>query len=295
MKHAIIILNYNNAYLCVNCVKTLRTHNIMLDVMLVDNKSTDDSAKVLNEYIQNDKHCFLCVTNKNGGYSYGNNFGIKKLIENGKSYDFFTILNPDVEIHDGEYFKKIEAGFKNNRIAVLTGKQVLNGKNYNEFTSYWNLPNVKETILENSFLNYFYKRRPETLEIHDGIGITQVVSGCCFTIRAKALEKVNFFDEGVFLYYEENILGVKLIRQGLVEGICLNTCFYHNHRKSKDITIKKEINNKKITIRSKNYFIKKYLTKNYFALIGLYFFDAIDFVLSTIIFILKRFLKRHDN
>ena len=38
----------------------------------------------------------------------------------------------------------------------------------------------------------------------------EAVSGCFFMIKSEALKRVNYFDENVFLYYEENILGEKL-------------------------------------------------------------------------------------
>ena len=47
------------------------------------------------------------------------------------------------------------------------------------------------------------------------------VSGCCFIIRSKIFEEINYFDSNVFLFGEEYILGEKLYKKIMMCILCL--------------------------------------------------------------------------
>jgi N-acetylglucosaminyl-diphospho-decaprenol L-rhamnosyltransferase len=51
------------------------------------------------------------------------------------------------------------------------------------------------------------------------------VTGSFFIIRGRVFSKLGYFDEGTFLFYEEDILGYRLKRLGYKEAV-LNTCTF---------------------------------------------------------------------
>ena len=54
-----------------------------------------------------------------------------------------------------------------------------------------------------------------------------MVSGCCFVIKAKVLEEIDYLDEGVFLYHEEDILGARLRQAGYYPLLDPNAAVIH--------------------------------------------------------------------
>ena len=97
MKVAIIILNYNSEDDTVKYVETIKTYEVLNKIVIVDNKSTNNNAfkKLLS--LKNDK-IDVIQSDKNGGYSYGNNYALKYLEEKQEKYDYIIISNPDVSV-----------------------------------------------------------------------------------------------------------------------------------------------------------------------------------------------------
>ena len=117
MKTAIIILNYNSKNDTIRYVNEIKNYNVLNTIIVVDNNSS-----ALNEFEELEKlksdNIYVIKSDKNGGYSYGNNFGLKFLENMKEKYDFVVISNPDVEVKEEafkECFKVLE---ENNKIAV---------------------------------------------------------------------------------------------------------------------------------------------------------------------------------
>ena len=88
----------------------------------------------------------------------------------------------------------------------------------------WKIPSAKEEILINlpGIGKKFQKKYMFYDEDHykGKYSYVEAVSGCFFMIKSEALKRVNYFDENVFLYYEENILGEKLRNSSYTLVIC---------------------------------------------------------------------------
>ncbi|MCU0494954.1 MAG: glycosyltransferase family 2 protein [Chloroflexaceae bacterium] len=80
---AIVILNYNRADLLADCLESIYSHptRCTLDVWVVDNASTDGSAAIVRERFP---LSHLIVSPRNGGFSYGNNLALRKILGNGE-------------------------------------------------------------------------------------------------------------------------------------------------------------------------------------------------------------------
>ncbi|MFU0784636.1 MAG: hypothetical protein ACFWT2_16345 [Thermoanaerobacterium thermosaccharolyticum] len=71
----IILVNYNRYKDTIECVKSIRRINYKnYKVIIVDNALTNDSVKLLKENLDD---CIIIESNKNLGFSGGNNIGIK--------------------------------------------------------------------------------------------------------------------------------------------------------------------------------------------------------------------------
>ena len=88
LKTGLVVLNYNDYKTTIKLIKMIKDYKSIDLIVIVDNCSTDKSYKKINEYTNNKVK--LIKSDKNGGYAYGNNFGIHYLIENHKCDIIFT-------------------------------------------------------------------------------------------------------------------------------------------------------------------------------------------------------------
>ena len=86
MKVALIVLEYNDAEETVKYVKKVSEYETINKIVVVDNHSTDVNTMEILKEIESEKVAVM-QTEKNGGYSYGNNFGMKYLESLGEKYD----------------------------------------------------------------------------------------------------------------------------------------------------------------------------------------------------------------
>ena len=125
----------------------------------------------------------------------------------------------------------------------------------------WKIPNVKEEILINLPVigRKFQKKYTYYDEDHykGKYSYVEAVSGCFFMIKSEVLKRISYFDENVFLYYEENILGDKLKNIGYDLIVCNDVVIIHDHSVSIDYNVG-TINKFKILKESQRYFEKKY-------------------------------------
>ena len=89
----------------------------------------------------------------------------------------------------------------------------------------------------------------------------EVVSGCFFGIKDSSLESVGDFDEGTFLYFEENILGYKLKNKNIKTYVDDRVSVIHNLSVSVDKNVKK-YKKYKILMNSLFYYEKNILKSN---------------------------------
>ena len=76
--HSIIIPVYNTSQYLKECIESILCQNdILFELLLIDDGSTDDSGKICNEYSQKDTRvkCFHIL---NGGVSKARNYGLSK-------------------------------------------------------------------------------------------------------------------------------------------------------------------------------------------------------------------------
>lgn len=272
-------MNYD---LTISCIKGMRKHEINDSILVVDNKSSNESFAVLTRELTKENNVYVIQSEKNGGYSYGNNRGL--MWGRDKGYTYFAIINPDISIEDKNFFKKLIALLeKDQNIAIASGIQVYSNRVFGQFLNYWRRPMVVRGIFDHCFLDFFIKPSIPDITVNKDYGYVDVVSGCCFLIRSDIIDEIGYLDEGVFLFYEENILSTKIHSRGLREAICLNAYFYHNHVTGKT-SLKKRMKEKRVQIQSRRYYYRNYVTNNIVLNAIQYVFSIIDFWVTGIIY-----------
>lgn len=263
-KVGIVILNYNDYLNTLRLVNTISMYKSIDHVVVVDNCSTNDSYRRLKA-AQN-QYWDLIQTSVNNGYASGNNVGIRYLTDKYK-VDIIGIANPDVYF-DENLVEIIKDDFNRHiEYAILTGVQKgIRGEIHQH--AFWKEMTIGRLFLSNfRILNKFNDTMQNFVEQniaqHMNVFPVSTVEGCLFFIRAFDMKKIGSFDEGTFLYMEEDILTKRIKKLGKLVGIEPKVSFIHAHSTSvnKALSYFKKI---KISFDSKKYFLNQYLTKSKF-------------------------------
>ncbi|MGN0973212.1 MAG: glycosyltransferase [Bacilli bacterium] len=260
MKTALIVLNYNDYDTTHNFITDIKKYKILDLIVIVDNCSTDDSYKKLKKIEVDNIH--VVKSDKNGGYGYGNNIGIKYAIKNlGKCN--IIISNPDIEVKE-KTIEKLLITLNSNDDYAIVGPII---NTYGKLDKGWKLTNGFQELLL-SIPKYGTKNRNRIIGYKDSyykknINEVDVVSGCFFLVKSECLKKINYFDENIFLYYEENIISRKLHNLGYKIVIDMSCEIIHNHSISIDKS-HSALSKYKILKESQMYYLNNYTNTSKF-------------------------------
>ena len=96
IKLSLIIVTYNSSNHIYDCLDSVFTYNDIgkdLEVIIVDNNSQEQLMMFDGVRAKYGDKVVLINSGKNGGYGYGNNFGIKM-----SSSPIVIVMNPDVRL-----------------------------------------------------------------------------------------------------------------------------------------------------------------------------------------------------
>lgn len=251
METVIIAVNYNDSNNAIKFINNVKDYKVIDKIIIVDNNSSDNSIEVLKKL--ETKKITILDSKKNGGYSYGLNVGVK-FVEKHYSNCNIIISNTDIIINnEKDIVDLINLKSEKSIIAPII-------KEKNNVIKGWKIPNILEEIGFNiPLVNKFVIKKTLYNDKYYNGALTKVdtVSGCFFLTTLEFLVDINYFDEGVFLYYEENIFGVKAKLLNFPIFVANDISVYHNH----SITIDKafnKISKLKLQKKSQFYFQKKY-------------------------------------
>lgn len=210
---AVIVLNYNTPALTMKNVDILYSKNEGVHVIIVDNLSTDDSFDILSEHYKLNSEIDVVSSGENGGYSKGNNFGIKYALGNYPQIEYVAIMNPDVLCAEDNVLISLAGMLKEDRKLAVLAPLMIQDDHIVPVKVGWKCENSFRIWQKRCYwANSLLKNRCsyDKFEINeDKVLYCEVVQGSFFIIKRAVFEQVGFFDENVFLYYEENILGKK--------------------------------------------------------------------------------------
>lgn len=255
MTAGIVILNYNDYPTTLELVHQIYQFNEIDEIVVVDNNSTDNSFDVLFKKSKQ-LNFTLIRADKNGGYSYGNNLGIKYLIEHSNP-DIIIIANPDVLFEEKIIYRIKQAFISNNDIGLLS--PIMTDRNGKQMRMWLKLPSYINSLLDCSLIGRQINKLLGYKRINFSKPLFEVekIPGSFMAFRSVALKEIGLFDDGVFLYYEENIIGMRMKQAGIKTMLLTDSSYIHNH----SVTITKNmnvINSYRNNLKSKLYFEKTY-------------------------------------
>ena len=272
-----VIVNYNDYETTRRLLDNVKDYKVLKEIVVVDNKSTDNSLEELRKL--KNKKITIIDSGENKGYSYALNVGCKYLIDKYKSLNI-VISNSDIIIESELDIKDLNSYISTKN--VIVGPTIIQG---NDLNRGFKIPSPWQDIKQNIV---FFGKRVLAKELsypdnyyHKDISKVDTVSGCFFMISSKHLEDMGYFDENVFLYYEENIMGIKTKKLGKNIIVCNNVDVIHDHSVSIDKSLKR-IKKYDILKTSQEYFEKTYNGANKIELFFLKVFRYLTRILLLI-------------
>ena len=202
-----VILNYCSWECTKKCVNSIfDTFKPAKKIIIVDNCSPDGSFEALKKEFNSEKYTDISVikTEKNGGFSYGNNYGFKYISENFPEINKIIFTNNDIVFKE-KCISELAANLKDN--AIITAPKIFSADGVTTTGFPWKR---KQSVME--FFGLVAGREKDHFQWHEIAVPTDVymVNGCCFMVNKNYFENIKCFDENVFLYNEENILSARI-------------------------------------------------------------------------------------
>lgn len=249
---SVIIVNYNTCDLTKSCIDSIIkfTKDINVEIILVDNNSSDDSSYVFSK----DKRIQYLYLKENLGFGKANNIGFK--YAKGK---YVFLLNSDTLLKNNAiklFYDFLEESSDN----IACVGTILTDHNGNTMTSYNRFPNlldgVKWFTLPGIILNRRYIKKYEK----NNLTCFQVdfVSGADIFIRKEIIQKEGLFDPDFFMYFEETEMQYRYNKRGYVNMIYTEPEIVHLEGCSmKNSTSKYTISKHLVMMKSYLLYIKK--------------------------------------
>ncbi len=218
---AVIVVNYGTADLAIKAVESVlsRAHGGReVQVHLVDNASPGDDAERLRDTCATRgwaDRVTLWLEQENHGFGRGNNVVLRALAAEATPPDAVFLLNPDARL-ENEAIDLLAKTLEGDPQAAAAGA-CLHRPDGSRATGAFRFPgpvNEIARMINIGQLNRLVRKHLVPMSPYQDAGPVDWVSGASVLFRFRALQDVDFFDPGFFLYFEE----VDLMRRLKVEG-----------------------------------------------------------------------------
>lgn len=215
MSVAAIIVNFNAGELLQQCVGALQKSSVHARITIVDNASSDGSARNLQSLYGNQQDIEFLFNATNLGFAPAFNAVASRV-----DADWVLILNPDcvLELTALEHLKT--ALEKDDR-AALAGPAVYDESGRIQRATARRFPNPWKSLMTASGLwrlgkwfPVFHGVEVDVDTLGEGTEVVEAVSGACMLVRRSALEDIGFMDEGYCMHCEDLDLMYRLAEKG---------------------------------------------------------------------------------
>lgn len=225
MKHAVVILNYKGWKDTLLCIKSILAANKPPHIYIVDNASPDESVKkIRSKYPKLD----LIETNKNLGFSGGNNLGIQQALDDGA--DVIHILNNDTLVHKDAFVEGYRFVHNKDRI---TGAKIYYAKGFEFHKKQKNKGNI--IWYAGGYIDWSMALAKhqgvdeEDVGQYDKVRDIDFITGCYMAVPRQVFEKIGLLDDKFFLYLEDADFTLRAIKAGIEVKYNPKIVIYHRN------------------------------------------------------------------
>jgi len=236
-----IILNWNHpgdTIACLTSLEGLIIKEYKLNVVVVDNGSTDDSVRRIRNYKAKNFKSEIIENEKNLGFAAGNNIGAEYALSHDADYLFF--LNNDTLVDSKCIENLIKASESNPEYKILSPK-IYFAKGY-EFHHKYNKADLGHVIWSAGgkidWKNVYAENFGVDLVDSGQFGKnseTDFATGAAMFVKSGVLKKYGLFEERYFLYFEDVELCERFKEKGEKVLFVSNAFVWHKVAQSSGI------------------------------------------------------------
>lgn len=218
---SIVILTWNAVDLTLEALKDvgkLDTKGLQVEIVVIDNGSTDGTQEELHDYKLANMPFKLIRNEKNLGFAEGNNVGMKDAVKRGA--DYILLLNNDVILSRDLLVQLIKVAERDKKIGLLAPKMYF-AKGYEFHKKRYKKSDLGKVLWYAGGMvdwDNVYSSHRGVDEVDEGQynkqEETDVVNGACALIRTEVIDDIGYLDEKLFLYWEDADLSERAKRAG---------------------------------------------------------------------------------
>ncbi len=226
---SVIIVNYNAGDELTRCVCSLVTSSMPVEIVIVDNNSTDNSLVSVKKASPEFATITYIENSRNVGFAAACNQGLEFA-----AGDALLLLNPDcvvtnntVECLYNALQKNPEAGMSGGLIRNFDGTEQRGCRRNipTPWTSFVHSFGLK--VLQRFSKKYFSDFRLDQAPLPEKATPVEAISGACMMLTRKALQDVGSMDEGYFLHCEDLDYCLQFTRKGWQILFVPDAILYH--------------------------------------------------------------------
>lgn len=213
-----VILNYRTPDMTLRSAEAALAalEGLDAELVIVDNDSADGSFEAMSQAVAA-KHLPVRVlqSGQNGGFGSGNNFGMRAGRNDGKSIDFYYILNSDA-FPAKDAIKRLKEYLVSHPNVGFAGSYI-HGPDGVAHETAFRFPSALgelEGAMRFGPVSRLLKNHIVPLPVPDETVMVDWLAGASMMMRADTLEEIGLFDEAFFLYFEETDLCLRAAKAG---------------------------------------------------------------------------------
>lgn len=217
----LVILNWNHKNLTTECLESvdkLYTAGYQLNVVVVDNASTDGSVEHFKKLKFKSFNPKVLENKENLGFAIGNNIGMKYALKNGA--DYILVMNNDVFVDKNLITELLKIARKYNKVGSVSPKIY--------FTKGFEFHKKRYKKSELGKVIWYAGGHIDWANVYgENRGVNEVdrgqynkkeeidfATGACVLFSTKALKSVGLYDPKYFMYLEDGDLSIQMKRTG---------------------------------------------------------------------------------
>jgi len=207
---SVVVVTYHSASYISYCLESLfRSEKVDLEIIVVDNFSTDETVKIVNDRWPNVQ---VISNNSNFGFAKACNIGARQA-----SGGFLVFLNPDCIIGE-ETIATLAAKASESNVG-LVGPLLLDGSGRLLPESARTVPTSAAALTKVLKLPFSHVAPYYATIEKDEAFVAPVLCGACLCVEKARYNTIGGFDESYFMYGEDVDLSVRFLDAGY-QNIC---------------------------------------------------------------------------
>ena len=206
-----IIVSYNGALFIDACIESLNQSNIKMNIIVVDNASTDDTQALIRRF----ENVKLIASQNNIGFGRGCNIGIAHALDQGA--DYFLLLNQDAKIEPSTVEILIQSMQADPKIGIACPLQfAANGEAIDDIFLRFYLASYAPSLISDAIQG----RVQSSYTVEHTPAAAWLISSAC-------LNEVGGFDPLFFMYGEDDDMCRRTAFHGYTVEIVPKARFFH--------------------------------------------------------------------